>query len=549
MKKLLSLVLLLALLVMSLGLVSCSDDESEGGANTGVPAGIGVSTGTIGDNPLQVYLEALQNTPTVFFGDNMGVVNTINSAINNGSISVDFNNPQLMGMIDSDLDSLGAVAATLFINRVNGTYGANASVSFDGKNYDSSAYISPSIIGAKDNGLLNVNGSYSANIDTIIETFPNTNLGKDLGVTSDMYSKFKSVINEAKKYLNDALANIQVPSNNIINTILKALKPTVAEETITIGNESIACVVVTYKINTTSIKDALVALYNDPSMSAYIPSNASSMADEMANEVVEEMTEIFNPDLTLKLCLNKADSTFAKVEVSGKVDYTDYIYTSASIPQEMYDDYYNTDACDEYNTFDDYYYAMTGEYPYGYEEVTYSVPVTASIAINKTDLVVSGNATIRNSTYGINGSISKATSGDDVKYTAKLSGSKNGSSIEVLNATATLNQNSGDFSITASLHRKLVDLSSSSKFVDSNGMFTATITGNASNAGGATITIAKASVGSFSIDIGLKLTFTAGQSAPMITGTDAATLTVDQAEDLLDKMEDSVIVYIFDQLF
>lgn len=66
---------------------------------------------------------------------------------------------------------------------------------------------------------------------------------------------------------------------------------------------------------------------------------------------------------------------------------------------------------------------------------------------------------------------------------------------------------------------------------------------------GATINISKASAGSFSLDIGLPVVFTPDEDAEEIEGTDIGTLTEDKAEDILDRMEDSVLVEIFDEIF
>ena len=547
MKKLLTLSLLLMLVVMCFALASCS----------------GVDTDDVEENPLQVYLEATQNTPVLFFEDDLGVIEAMNDAINYGSISVNLSNPQLMGMLDKDLISLNNINATLFIDREDGIYGADASVNYNGRGSSASAYISPDFIGAVDGGLLGVNGSYSADIEELAESLPSTALGRDFGISAKEFAQFKPMIEEYRTRFNEILTNLEIPEENVINTALKSLCQSVTEEEITIGDEDIDCVVATYKITPETIKKALLAAINDPTMRTSVPQLGAAAMNEEIDEMIEEMKEDFNPDITIKIYLNEDENTFSKIDISGKTSYSKFshdldaymkAYTEAQ-NSEHYSTFKNNEDLREeyYNYFPDYYYDMTGINldRAGLIETVFDIPVSFTLTINETDVAIKGSATINGKAYGGSYSMSKSYSGDNIKYTVKASATMGAATMDVLSGSITHNQDSGSFNISASVDGAMLDLgtSMSNLLLDKDGKLNVVVSGTATDDDGATINISKASAGSFSLDIGLTVVFTPDEDAEEIEGTDIGTLTEDKAEDILDRMEDSVLVEIFDEIF
>ncbi len=275
MKKLLTFMLLICVLVSTFILASCS----------------GVSVEAVKEDPASAITEATANATTGIFTDETNTGKAIMEALNKGAIILEIEGKDLLGEGNK-------LTETIYIDSENGKYASDTNVKMGEDVISALVYLGQNKLALNSNALLGSDVTYLIDITTFMEKFADSDLATLFELSESDKAELEEAFAQIKDALNKAPTDIQVPDNEIY----VLLNQTVTEETVKAGEDEIDCVVVSYSLDNTTLKNIMVK---------YI---------EAAGYTEQELADI----------KKSLDDTFEKLEAAAKIEMTEKAYINKS---------------------------------------------------------------------------------------------------------------------------------------------------------------------------------------------------------------------------
>ncbi len=339
-------------------------------------------------NPSEALDEALSNTYSDFFEDELGIYEVLKKTDEKNSVELYFESDDLMGK------DLTRVSATLYSDLKNTKYVFDASAAYKGDTLNARINLDKEGVVVSGKSLFGADSAYALKYDSLINKLESSDLGKLLQIDAqtaddiaDIFTKVKETLDKSKK---ESLDDYEDMMNKIFGELLKQA---VSEEKIeNADGKNVSCVVVSYTVNNETIQ-AVISHVID----TYYGDAKSSIEDAIGMSFADfykEMNASVEIDLTAKLYINKKANTVAKITLDGKVlDKT---------------------------------------------EASGSAKVSAVVMLSEEKISLKGEVKADDETASIDLVLEKKVDGKNITYTLKADAGTGSTSINVLNAELAL---------------------------------------------------------------------------------------------------------------
>ena len=292
MKKLLSIILVLSMLLTScILLASCGDvraKDVEKDAYTTISA-------------------AMQNTSESFFANDAKAEKALEKALKCGALSFSFESDELMG---GDLTKIGE---TLYVDTKNEKLVSDVSVIYDGKTLGALIYLDENGLKLKSESVFGSDKALALNISTLKEKLKGSTLAELIGLDDETADQLIEVFNNLEAELEaDSEENLE-KAKEFYNEILALCNQTVAEEKI----EKTKYVVVTYTINNEALK-AIIGKYAE-FVGEYYPEEMTAEMKAELDKSIEELDAMVDVVLNAKLYINRKANAISKIAIDGTI--------------------------------------------------------------------------------------------------------------------------------------------------------------------------------------------------------------------------------------
>ncbi len=275
MKKLLTLMLLICVLVSTFILASCS----------------GVSVEAVKEDPASAITEATANATTGIFADETNTGKAVMEALNKGAIVLEVEGKDILGEGNK-------LTQTIYIDSENGKYASDTNVKMGEDVISALVYLGQNKLAINSNALLGSDVTYLIDITTFMEKFADSELATLFELSENDKAELEEAFAQIKDALNKAPTDVQVSEDEIY----ALLNQTVTEETLKVGEDEIDCIVISYTLDMTTLK-SIIAKYI-----------------EASGYTQQELAEI----------KKSLDDTFKKLEAAAKIEVTDKTYINKS---------------------------------------------------------------------------------------------------------------------------------------------------------------------------------------------------------------------------
>ncbi len=275
MKKLLTFMLLICVLVSTFILASCS----------------GVSVEAVKENPASAITEATANATTGIFNDETNTGKAVMEALNKGAVILEVEGKDLLGEGNK-------LTETIYIDSENGKCVLDTNVKMGEDVISALLYLGQNKLAINSNALLGSDVTYLIDITTFMEKFADSELATLFELSESDKAELEEAFAQIKDALNKAPTDIQIPDDEIY----VLLNQTVTEETVKAGEDEIDCVVVSYSLDITTLKNIMVK---------YIEATGYSE---------KELADI----------KKSLDDTFKKLQAAAKMEITEKTYINKS---------------------------------------------------------------------------------------------------------------------------------------------------------------------------------------------------------------------------
>ena len=393
MKKLISVLLVLAMLCsMSTLLSSCS----------------AISEGDLQNNAQAVIAEAFELAYADFFDTDTGVSDVAARAQKGGMVHFSLSGKTLLG------EKLNKIEASTYLAKDGERAVFDALVNYDGEDLSLRTFLDKERLTLVSEDVFGSNAQYMLDFSTLLTDVDNSALLEMMGMSEEDLAGLKDAISTIEGY-SGGTAKTEEELARIYNDVLATMLPAIATEELTIGAGTVSCITVTYTLNNTTIKNA-VKLF----VERIFPdtNERAEMLASLEEELSEENTAY---NMSLKLYINKESGAMVKAVISG-----DTVVTNAYMGD---------------NSGEDYSERTTG---------------TIEIVLGATEIALTSNSKTsawyldEDTTTAVTLKLKKNDSGDRVVYDLTCSGEENGETQEPLSASLTYQKASGDFVLSVS---------------------------------------------------------------------------------------------------
>jgi len=418
MKKVLSLVLILALMLSSVLMISCGGDDS-----TTTTEKVGVTEEDFKADAQVAVNNALNNTTKDFFALNTGFGKVALGALNKGSVSVGFSNGT-----EGDYNVSGK--ETIFIDAANGKFVSDTKVTVDGDEITGQIFFDKNGFVVKGEDILGSDKALLLNFSTFVEKFTDSELADVFGLSEADKEQFNAIVAEVKAALENKNSGLDVEKlmADIQAKADKYVKATVSSETV----DAIDCVVVTYTVTKDDILslskelvDVIVDLIPDEMMTEM---DLGSKADlkTMAKEMIDEAFADITMTMTSKIFVVKDTNKVLKETADCTMTYPTYEYRFNDETWE-YEEVKVGDCTVKVNT----------EMKFTSSEI--SMKVDCDVAVSEAE----GEEPISKKLVA-DAKITKTVTGDETKFNAEMSFTQGTVSVKPVTGYLTYNKSTGN---------------------------------------------------------------------------------------------------------
>ncbi len=390
MKKALSLLLVFAMLLSSMLLLSSCDR---------------ISVNSVSKAPAKTLSKAYSNTMSSFFGDGIGLYELLNKNARKSAFEIYFESEELLG------NDISRIDATIYTDQDASRRVLDASISYKGEPLSARLFTDNSGIILESESMLGENGPIGLFYDSFIEKFEDSALAAFLGLEPEDAAEIIDTVREFKDSLNEDKSENAKLLLELSEDIMKTFKQAVTAEEVTVGEDKISCIVLTYEINNQTLSSALYQVYNV----LFKPYDSSRNFRMLIEQIISELDKAYKYELIAKVALSASDNEMVSISIGGKV--TEIAY---------------------YNPELDTYLQREGEISLG-----------ASFGSNKIELVYTGKFDADE--YSLSLILEKSVSKSDTVYGIRLNAKENNKSIEIANAKLMFDKD-GKFEIEIKLY-------------------------------------------------------------------------------------------------
>lgn len=421
--------------------------------------------------------EAMDNTTSEFFGDDIGLKEMVKSALKSGSVTLAFEGKE--NDIGLDLN----VSETLYCNAKDKEYVSDTTVTFDGETLNALVYVDKNGVALNSPSVLGSNKTLLLNPATLASGLEGSFLSEMLfgGDRSDedmdqIVSLLGTINNEYQKFFDkDAKENREEE----LNEIYALLGQTVAKESI----DDVDCVAITYTITNSTVKAVADKLLADMELDAEMKEELKTEFDE----AIEELNENATLNLTVKICIGQKSNKVEKITVGGTVVIL--------------------------------------------EDQPETIEINAELVFGETEIKLTGSILSPDLKGNADVTLKKETKGDNIVYSLVVNaGDGKGASVNALNVTYTYNKGNGAFVLAADVYSDGDERVGASV----NG----TVTVNKDNA---KLEITSVTVDGETVNFKLSAIFNKNASMPKVPegAKDVVTLTEAEWEEIIEEIEEN----------
>ncbi len=421
MKKLLSLVLILALMLSSILMISCGGDDS-----TTTTEKVGVTEDDFKTDAEAALNNALNNTTKDFFALNTGFGKVALGALNKGSVAIGFNGGSVLPNVSG--------SETIFIDSANGKYVSDTKVSVNGDEISGQIFFDKNGVAIKGEDILGSDKALLLSFSTFVEKFTDSALADIFGLTEADKEQFNTVIAEIKAALENKDSGIDVEKliADITAKSKEYVKPVISSETV----DAIDCVVVTYTVT----KDNIVALSKDlvdiivdaipDDIMAELDIGTKAELKTMAKELIDEEIAELSMTMTSKMYVVKSTNKVLK----NTADCTVVIPT--------YTLEFNEDIWDlETVKVGDATIKVNTEIKYTNSEISMKVDCDVAVPESK-------DAEPTSEKVSVEAKITKTVTGDETKFNAEMSITQGTITVKPVSGSFTYNKATGNVALS-----------------------------------------------------------------------------------------------------
>ncbi len=334
-----------------------------------------VSESAVEKKPAEILSDAISNTFSDFFEEDLGIAKVLEKAKDKSSVNIYFESEDLLG---GDVTGIGA---TLYSDVKNSSYVLNANALYKGETLSASAYANKKGFTVAGKSIFGTDDAYTLNFDSFMTNFKGSELANQLSIDDE---DIDSVIKYVEKLEEDISASVKKNEKkykDMMDNICALLEQNSSTEEIEdLDGEKIKCIVASYNITNDTFKaafaHALEVTYGDLE-------TAEKMLEGSVDEIFDDLADEMELNLTAKLYINKKTNKIAKIAVDGKVVS------------------FSTD--------------------YFTEEVTKTeASVNAELAISDTKMVLSASAGPEGDVYKVKVELNKEKEGKNVTYSLSV---------------------------------------------------------------------------------------------------------------------------------
>ena len=292
MKKILSLVLVLCMLVTSCVLFSsCAK----------------VNTKDIEKNPQATLNEAFENMSSDFFTDDADMGKVIKKALESGAVTLSFESEDLMGGM------LTKISETVYMNEKDKKIVSDTAVTMGGEELAARIFFDKSGIAINSEAILGSNKTLAIKLATLSEKLENSFLATMMELEAEDMAEVKDTIEQIKIAYESGFEEDKKEAEKFANELYKLLGQTVSTETVELPDgKKVKCAVASYSITNDTLEAFLKKAYEK-----YAPDDAD--ADEAVGEMLASLDEAIELNVTAKVYINQKTNKVVKMGIGGSV--------------------------------------------------------------------------------------------------------------------------------------------------------------------------------------------------------------------------------------
>lgn len=430
MKRFLSVILILSMLLMSCAMLASCGGDKEGDDKT------------VDTDPLSVLGNAAANTTASFFENQTALTQVLEAAMTKGSIKLTADG----GLLDAGFDE---ISETLYFDTANKLFVSDTVINVENETYSGRLFFNDQSIALKSESLLGTKDVLQLNFSEIESKFPNSDLAAMLGIEQEDMNEMMDALKEFSAQATEDKA-LQQKMDAAMEKILKALGETMTEGELEQDGETVKCTVITYTLNNTALKAMIDVVVKDILKDFMDADSYQEMVAEMGD--LDEMDEYVDIDVTVTMYVNAKAGTLAQIKFDGEIKATDYEYVipKYEVPgftvETMSDDEY-VDVEDP--SFDDDFFMP--EENWETEVVETTIKVDATMDFTDKAITLKGNLEADGEKIGVDVSLTKKSTDEKLTYTLVVKATANKATLEFLNASYTYNKDTGKIALAAEI--------------------------------------------------------------------------------------------------
>ncbi len=388
MKKILSSLLLLTMLVMGALLLTSCDEMTEK---------------KMEKDPVTALDDAEKNTIDAFFGDEAGASAVLDKAADKGSLNLTFTS------LAADAEGLSKISETIFWDSKTSAAVSDTLVSIAGQDLSARIFLDKNGMVFGSESILGNTDSLAINIDTVIAKLKGSYIADQLEMEDEVVTELIGLMESLKESLNATAEENKAEMKEWSEKIYAILNQTITTEKV----EKDKFIVVTYTLDNDSIHRLIDLLLSEIKADGSIPAEDMAELETTIDQSIDPMLEQYVIDLTYKQYIAGKNNTIAKETVSATV------IDHASFAEG------------------------TGQ------PNTYKADVTCTYSDKQ--IAVSLDGEIAGKAITGTFTIDKTKEGDKTTYAFKLSGGYANVDVDILKGTYTYDKATGDIIIDADL--------------------------------------------------------------------------------------------------
>ncbi len=265
-------------------------------------------------NPNEAMADAMSNTFSKFFEDNLGISDALDKISDKFSVDVAFK-------LDDEkiLEKPISLNATLYSDMKERNNVIDASVKFDDEKYSARLYTEPSKFAFESESILGNKDVLMIDTKSFVDKFEDSAIVKMAGLEQEEIDAVVSALEAFNKYADMDGKEMSEDTSAKLDEIYYSLRQTVEKDKVeNVDGKEEKCIVMTYTIDEDTIADVMEYLQDEFFGDVDIP---QEVKDEL-QDALDELNEL-NIDIKAKLYVSQKTNTLIKATLDGDLEGTE----------------------------------------------------------------------------------------------------------------------------------------------------------------------------------------------------------------------------------